>query len=103
MNYMVLLRLRVIKVGEGNLAVLTIHRIVIHCRSAVRKTLCVFLTTSELFALRAHNPTTKWYEPLQKQKRKQSFGLLSLLCKGYQKDIFGGVLTGFEPYGLFTE
>ena len=34
------------------------------------------------------------------QKRKQSSGLLSFLCKGYEKDIFGGVLTGFEPHGL---
>ena len=40
------------------LAALTVHRTVIHYRSVVRKTLCVFLTTSELFALRAHNPAT---------------------------------------------
>ncbi len=46
------------------LAVLTAHRTAIHCRSAVRKTLCVFLTTSALFALRAHNPATMRRKPI---------------------------------------
>ena len=41
----------------GHLADLTVHWTVIQHRSAVRKTLCVLLSTSELFALRAHNPT----------------------------------------------
>ncbi len=54
----------------GHLAVLTVHRTVIHCRSAVRKTLCVFLTTSELFALRAHNPAPTWLQPTLQAKRK---------------------------------
>ena len=52
------------------LAVLTVHRTVIHCRSAVHKTLCVLLTTSELFALRAHNPAPTWLQPTLQAKRK---------------------------------
>ena len=52
------------------LAVLTVHRTVIHCRSAVHKTLCVLLTTSELFALRAHNPVPTWLQPTLQAKRK---------------------------------
>ena len=60
------------------LAVLTVHRTVIHCRSAVRKTLCVFLTTSELFARRAHNPAPMWVQPTSQPKRKATHkGLLS--------------------------
>ena len=71
LNHMVSLRL-------GHLAVLTVHRTVIHCRSAVRKTLCVFLTTSELFALRAHNPAPMWLQPTLQAKRKATRnGLLS--------------------------
>ena len=54
----------------GHLAVLTVHRTVIHCRSVVRKTLCVFLTASELFALRAHNPAPMWVQPTPQAKRK---------------------------------
>ena len=27
--------------------------------------------------------------------------LRSILLEGYKKDIFGGVLTGFEPYDLY--
>ena len=62
-HHMVSLRL-------GHLAALTVHRTVIHYRSAVRKTLCVFLTTSELFALRAHNPATTWSENHTTGKKK---------------------------------
>ena len=54
----------------GHLAVLTVHRTVIHCHSAVHKTLCVLLTTSELFALRAHNPAPTWLQPTLQAKRK---------------------------------
>ena len=36
-----------------------------------------------------------------KQKRTDTrLGVCSFLCKGYKKDIFEGVLTGFELYEL---
>ena len=33
----------------------------------------------------------------KKTEKAPRTGLLSFLCKGYKKDIFGEVLTGFEP------
>ena len=35
-----------------------------------------------------------------KNEKSSPFGLLSFLCKGYKKDIFAKVLTGFELSAL---
>ena len=41
-------------------------------------------------------------EKISKDKRKNSVHLIvfRVLCKGYKKDIFTVLLTGFEPNGL---
>ena len=65
----------------GHLAALTVPRTVIHYRSAVRRTLCFPLSTFELFALRAHNPSVAWAEnPLRGQKRKTHHKGVFSLC-----------------------
>ena len=76
----------------GHARGLTVHRTVIQDPRAAQKTHCVFLATSELFALRTHNPTVMWFNIHGKQKEKST-----------SKEVLFFFLIaemGFEPHDL---
>ncbi len=77
--------------GFRHLAALTVHRTVIHYRSAVRQTLRAWLSTSELFALRAHNPAVSRGKSTPRiTKKKTTRWVVFFLVAG----------MGFEPHDL---